>query len=199
MIIPEIIWNWKEKFKLTETFLNFESLHPQRTYKINPLKKYENYIYSFKHGLCMLLSLANPEKGKKKGGPSGDRPSREEIIKKFDKDGDGKLSDEEKAEARKTMMSKRKMPPFVIKKFDKDGDGELNDEEKAAARAEMAARKKEVMAKFDKDGDGKLNEEERKAAMAARPKPGEGKEKERSRKVRGRKRKRRRKNLKVFP
>ena len=67
---------------------------------------------------CFCL-LANPEKGKKKGGPSGDRPSREEIIKKFDKDGDGKLSDEEKAEARKTMMSKRKMPPFVIKKFDK--------------------------------------------------------------------------------
>ena len=56
---------------------------------------------------CFCL-LANPEKGKKKGGPSGDRPSREEIIKKFDKDGDGKLSDEEKAEARKTMMSKRK-------------------------------------------------------------------------------------------
>ena len=117
---------------------------------------------------------AKPEKGKKAEGPSGDRPSREEMIKKFDTDGDGKLSDDEKAGARKTMMAKRKMPPFLVKKFDKDGDGELNDEEKAEALKMMAVRKKEALEKFDKDGDGKLNDEERKAAMAARSKPGEG-------------------------
>ena len=40
---------------------------------------------------------AKPEKGEKKGNPSEGRPSREEIIKKFDKDGDGKLSDEERS------------------------------------------------------------------------------------------------------
>ena len=121
---------------------------------------------------------AKPEKeGKKPGGPEG-RPSREEIIKKFDKDGDGKLNDEEKAEIRKKMAERsgggRKLPPFLMKKFDKDGDGELNDEEKAEARKTMEARRKEMIEKFDKDGDGKLNDEERKAAMAARPKPGEG-------------------------
>ena len=121
---------------------------------------------------------AKPEKGGKKGNPSEGRPSREEIIKKFDKDGDGKLSDEEKAELRKKMAERsgggRKLPPFLMKKFDKDGDGKLSDEEKAEARKAMEARRKEVIGKFDKDGDGKLNEEERKAAMAARPKPGEG-------------------------
>ena len=62
-----------------------------------------------------FVFAAKPEKGKKSGGPSGDRPSREEMIKKFDMDGDGKLSDDEKAEARKTMMAKRKMPPFLVK------------------------------------------------------------------------------------
>ena len=122
-------------------------------------------------GFCLS---AKPEKGKKSGGPPEDRPSREEMLKKFDTDGDGKLSDDEKAEARKTMMAKRKMPPFLVKKFDKDGDGELNEEEKAEAHKAMAARKKEALEKFDKDGDGKLNDEERKAAMASRPKPGEG-------------------------
>ena len=116
---------------------------------------------------------AKPEKEGKKPGSKEGRPSREEIIKKFDKDGDGKLNDEEKAEVRKTMAERsgggRKLPPFLMKKFDKDGDGELNDEEKAEARKAMEERRKEMIEKFDKDGDGKLNDEERKAAMAARP------------------------------
>ena len=107
------------------------------------------------------------------------RPSREEIMKKFDKDGDGKLNDEEKAELRKRMAERSggrsKLPPFLMKKFDKDGDGKLSEEERAEARKSMEDRRKEMMAKFDKDGDGKLNEKERKEAMASRPKPEEGK------------------------
>ena len=96
--------------------------------------------------LCCGVS-AEPEKKGKKGGPDG-RPSREEVLKKFDKDGDGKLSEEEKGELRKAMASRgRKLPPHL-------------------------------MEKFDKDGDGKLNPEERRAAMASRPKPGEGKKPE---------------------
>ena len=126
----------------------------------------------------MVGTYAKPEKAGKRPSPGEGRPSREEIIKKFDKDGDGKLSDEEKAELRKKMAERsgggRKLPPFLMKKFDKDGDGKLSDEEKAEARKTMEARRKEMIGKFDKDGDGKLNEEERKAAMAARPKPGEG-------------------------
>ena len=60
-----------------------------------------------------------------------------EILAKFDKDGDGKLNDEERAAA------------------------------KAAAEAKMEERKKEMIAKFDKDGDGKLSDEEKKAAEEA--------------------------------
>ena len=121
---------------------------------------------------------AKPEKDGKNPGYKESRPSREEIIKKFDKDGDGKLNDEEKAELRKKMAVRsgggRKLPPFLMKKFDKDANGKLSDEEKAEARKAMEARRKEMIGKFDKDGDGKLNEEERKVAMASRPRPGEG-------------------------
>ena len=126
---------------------------------------------------CVGLS-AEPERKGKKGGSEG-RPSREEMLKKFDKDGDGKLSEEEKGELRKVMASRgRKLPPHLMEKFDKDGDGKLNEDERAEARKGMEARRQEMMEKFDKDGDGKLNPEERRAAMAARPKPGEGKKPE---------------------
>jgi Ca2+-binding EF-hand superfamily protein len=108
--------------------------------------------------------------------PHPERPKREippEVIKKFDKDGDGKLSDEEhKAarEERKAMGDKRHEE--MIKKFDKDGDGKLSDEERKAAREERQAqeeqRKAEMIKKYDKDGDGKLSDEETKAAREER-------------------------------
>jgi Ca2+-binding EF-hand superfamily protein len=123
--------------------------------------------------------IAEPEKKGKKPGSSEGRPSREEVMKKFDKDGDGKINEEEKAELRKKMAERgagRKVPPFILEKFDKDGDGKLSEDERAEARKAMEARRAEMIEKFDKDGDGKLNEEERKAAMASRTKPGaEGK------------------------
>ncbi len=48
------------------------------------------------------------------------------MLKKFDKDGDGKLSTEE----RKALMKSRKAE--MLKKFDKDGDGKLSAEERKA-------------------------------------------------------------------
>ncbi len=39
----------------------------------------------------------------KKGSRSADRPSRESIVKRFDKDGDGKLSESERSAARKAL------------------------------------------------------------------------------------------------
>ena len=130
--------------------------------------------------LISVLSLASaiiakPEKVRKKTGPGEGRPSREEVMKKFDKDGDGKLNEEEKAELRKQMAERgagRKVPPFIMEKFDKDGDGKLCDDERAEARKAMEARRAEMIEKFDKDGDGKLNQEERKAAMASRTQSG---------------------------
>ena len=53
--------------------------------------------------LSLTIGLtAKPEKGGK--GEKSGRPSREEMMKKFDKDGDGKLSDDEKAAIRLSLI-----------------------------------------------------------------------------------------------
>ena len=141
---------------------------------------------------CVSSSFAqNRDKPNRPKGPqvapAPDRPSREEMLKKFDKDGDGKLNKAEQAALREGLAKlrgqggrgpgrgDRKPPVQILEKFDKDGDGELNEEERGAMREEFAKRRAEAMKKFDKDGDGKLNEEERAAlrkAMSQRPRPG---------------------------
>jgi hypothetical protein len=114
-----------------------------------------------------LAGAANAEERGK------DRPHRDippEIIEKFDKDGDGKLNEQEREAAkaaREEMMEARRKE--MLAKFDKDGDGKLSDEEEEAMRE---ARRKMMMEKFDKDGDGELSDDEKAAmrkAMGARP------------------------------
>ena len=114
-----------------------------------------------------------------------------EMLKKFDKDGDGKLSDEEKSTLRAEMQNRRgggrdrkqwtpEQRDEMLKKYDKDGDGELSDAEKATLRAEMQNRRggrdrtqwspeqrDEILKTYDKDGDGKLSQEERDTAREA--------------------------------
>lgn len=77
---------------------------------------------------------------------------KEAMLKKFDKDGDGKLSAEEKAAMKAEMQKRRgeggKGPDAarraeMMKKFDKDGDGKLSEEERAAMRAEMQKKRGE--------------------------------------------------------
>lgn len=100
-----------------------------------------------------------------------------DLLKKIDKDGDGKLNDEEK----EAIHSRAKKE--ILTRYDKDGDGKLSDEEKAKAKAdgnnlikkdkdgkdsESTAKIKAQLAKrYDKDGDGKLDEDEKKAATEA--------------------------------
>ncbi len=77
---------------------------------------------------------------------------KEAMLKKFDKDGDGKLSEEERAAMRAEIQKRRgeggKGPnperrAEMMKKFDKDGDGKLSEEERAAMRTEMQKRRGE--------------------------------------------------------
>ena len=109
---------------------------------------------------------------------------RQELLKRFDKNGDGRLDEEERAAAR-NRRGKRGKGRFaeVLKKFDKDGDGKLNDEERAQARrarergnperAGTGPRRPEqsrlnaqnLLRRFDKDGDQKLNREELSALL----------------------------------
>ena len=87
--------------------------------------------------------------GQRKGG--GKRWAR------FDKNGDGKLDDSEKAAAKAQM----------VKRFDTDGDGKVSEQERQAGRARM-------MQRFDTNGDGQLSQQERQAARAARGQRGMG-------------------------
>ena len=92
----------------------------------------------------------------------GDRPKREippEVIAKFDKDGDGKLNEDERkaaGEARKAQMAERRAEWEA-----------MTDEEKEAKKAEMKAKHEALLAKYDADKNGKLSPEERKAAVDA--------------------------------
>jgi hypothetical protein len=77
----------------------------------------------------------------------GKARGREAMIKRFDKNGDGKLSDDEKAEAQKALKGKKgEARPAklteAMKKFDADGDGKLSDDEKAAMKKELAEKRK---------------------------------------------------------
>lgn len=78
----------------------------------------------------------------------GKAHGREAMIKQFDNDGDGKLSDDEKAEAQKFFKDKKGECPAgklaeAMKKFDTDGDGKISDDEKAAAKKELAEKRRE--------------------------------------------------------
>ncbi len=86
-----------------------------------------------------------------------------ERMAKFDLDGDGILSAEERDEMRQVFRAE------MLARFDLDGDGELSREERQAARAarfENSERGQDLMRQFDADGDGVLNDEEQ-AAMDA--------------------------------
>ena len=98
-----------------------------------------------------------------------------ERLARFDADGDGVLSDEEKILAREEFKKRGERAAWSdrkhhnrVKRFDVDGDGVLSEEEKAAARAFREERHAEILSRFDTDGDGVLSVEEREAARASR-------------------------------
>ncbi|MBE2215413.1 MAG: EF-hand domain-containing protein [Opitutaceae bacterium] len=118
--------------------------------------------------------------------PSGKPTAKhhEEMIARFDKDGDGKLNEEEMAAAKAAAAERRgEMHDAALQRFDANGDGKLDDTERATAREAMKANRgagltdeqrakaraefEAYAAKYDKDGDGKLSAAERKAAREA--------------------------------
>ena len=80
-------------------------------------------------------------------GEGRDPERMKKMLERFDKDGDGKLSEEERAAARAEMQKRREAGGLkgngaekraeMLKKFDKDGDGKLSDDERAAMREAM--------------------------------------------------------------
>jgi Ca2+-binding EF-hand superfamily protein len=107
----------------------------------------------------------------------------EDLLKRYDRNGDGKLDDDERAEAKEAMMqtqldqqmARATAVPGGIERFrtqalalfDRNKDGRLDDEERAEAQrlAEMrqdpGARLDDFAKSFDRNNDGKVDAEER--------------------------------------
>ena len=90
-------------------------------------------------GAALFAQEARGLKGRPGGGaaksdmPGLDLKTRIQLMKQFDKDGDGRLNDEERAEAMKALKDKtadleqmrKKFAQEIIAKFDKDGKTDL--------------------------------------------------------------------------
>ena len=91
-------------------------------------------------------------------------------MDRFDTDGDGEISEEEREAIRDFWRQRREeeRERRLVERFDADGDGILNEDERMVAEAEMEARRVERQARmterFDTDGDGQLSEAESQAA-----------------------------------
>ena len=132
------------------------------------------------------LAQTNPAVAATATAPTADNANweqrRQEIIKRYDQNGDGKLDEAEKAAAHAEIRRAGgagagqfgptgRWRKELVKRFDKDADGMLNEAERAEAMKAVArfqARRTEIIKRFDKDGDGVLNEAERAEAKKAR-------------------------------
>ena len=92
-----------------------------------------------------------------------------EMMKEFDKDGDGKLSANERDEAQWSALTHTVEQCQAMRdKFDKDKDGKLSQAEEAEFDKSMAEVRDDssgLLTKFDADKDGELSAEERKHAI----------------------------------
>jgi Ca2+-binding EF-hand superfamily protein len=123
----------------------------------------------------------------------------EDILKRFDKNGDGKLDEDEAADAHEAMMQDQlrrqsqrlangkeaPLPPQMLERFDHNHDGKLDDAERAEMTKFLAEHgfagpnvsREEILKRFDKNGDGQLDDEERaemRKALQARGPGGPG-------------------------
>jgi len=96
----------------------------------------------------------------------GGAPDHQDLIQKFDKNGDGKLDDAERAQRKAAFEARRaERQQAALARYDLNHDGKLDDAERAAMRdAKLAAR----FQAMDQDGDGKLTLAEFKAGAAGK-------------------------------
>ena len=76
-------------------------------------------------------------------------PIRDHILNRFDSDGDGKLSKNERTNLRKKMQGRKEQ---LMQKFDANGDGTLNDEEWSKIRKAFQERKAKALKTLNTDG-----------------------------------------------
>jgi hypothetical protein len=96
----------------------------------------------------------------------GDESPHKDMIQKFDKNGDGKLDDAERAEMKATFEARHaERHKAALAKYDLNKDGKLDAAERTAMRDDKLAERFQAM---DKNGDGKLTLDEFKAGAGSK-------------------------------
>jgi Ca2+-binding EF-hand superfamily protein len=117
-----------------------------------------NKIYILLLGICLCVNFAWTQEEDEQGQEPQDRQAlRAKILQKFDADGDGQLSPEERQKAKQAFKHRRQNR----REGDFDMDQRTGDQ---GDRKQMVRR---MLKKFDADGDGQLSPEERQKAKEA--------------------------------
>ena len=128
--------------------------------------------------VACLSSLPAQEMAAGAGATKGSKRA-EELLKRYDKNGDGKIDDDERADAKEGMMKDqidRQMARATalpggleqfrvqaLEMFDKNRDGRLDEEERQAAQKFVAVRDgaainvTQLAKRFDQNGDGTID------------------------------------------
>lgn len=92
------------------------------------------------------------------------------LVSDYDLDGDGQLSEDEKAKAKEAVTASRNKSAKNgrLAEYDLNKDGTLDESEKSAAIAALKEKFSERIKEYDTDGDGTISDEERQVAIDAR-------------------------------
>ena len=123
--------------------------------------------------LACGLSAKPEREGGKKGGPSEGRPSREEVMKKFDKDGDGTITTKELGTVMRSLGQNPTEAELqdMINEVDADGNGTIDFPEflnlmaRKMKDTDSEEELKEAFKVFDKDGNGFISAAELRHVM----------------------------------
>ncbi len=137
--------------------------------------KTDNHGITIILGVALVIIFAAFSDALSAGEGTTEKPAHHRFLEKYDQDGDGVISGEEKDAARAEMRGDRRgrgadfdRREEFMKRADTNGDGVLSDEERAQARERMRQRRErfreEALRRFDRDGDGMLSDEERATA-----------------------------------
>lgn len=125
-------------------------------------------------GLLAVPALANPAEGDNKAGKSDRPPTREQVVKEFDKDGDGKLNEKEREKAREAMRERfgprrgedrgpradRRSPDGPPRARGPEGRRGPGPERSSGPQHSPPPSPERLFKKFDADNSGSLSREE---------------------------------------